>query len=87
MGNDTTRRRTKMDDSELHQDDLADLEGLHALARRLREDPQAEDDLFQLVIRARLGPVIVLSTPTVRMLHGKPLSVADPQAEVPALDC
>ena len=86
MGNDMTKQRTRTDaPSEFPQDDPAELEGFRALARRLREDPEA--DLFQPGIRIRLGPVIVVSAPMARMLQETSLPPVDPQAEVPAPDC
>ena len=86
MENDTTKQRTRLDaPSEFPQDDPAELEGFRALARRLREDPEA--DLFQPGIRVHLGPVIVVSAPMARMLQEKPLPPVDPPAEVLAPDC
>ena len=59
MENDTTERRTKMDaQSELHQDDLAVAEELRQLRQCLREDPWDRP-----VFRARVGPVIIVSSP------------------------
>ena len=82
MENDTTSQRTRTDaQSEPHQDDLAVAEELRQLRQCLREDSWGP------VFRARVGPVIVVSAPLARMLPDKPLSLADPHAEVPPPNC
>ena len=58
MEDDTTKQRTRPDAPSEFPHDPAELEGLRELARRLREDPEA--DLFQPGIRFSLGPAIVI---------------------------